>query len=213
MANLIIGGVMSFGALAVNGPTILNCIKNKSTEGISFAAQKQEFYTAIVSLAYSYHTLPLNQYVEGIIAIAQTCILIILIWLFNKSKAGSILIDLAGFLLSAAICFRFPLVLSYVGCSGSPFCSIDVLTTISTVFLISARATQIIQNIKQGSMGNISISQPIILLVGAGMRIYTLMSAETIVWGALIPYLVSAFLTLISFIQFFIYNGRKPKTA
>ena len=205
---------MSLGALAVNGPTIVACLKRKNTDGISFAAQKQEFYTAIFSLAYNYRTLPLNQYLEGIIAMIQTCILVVLIWIFNKSKVGSIFSDLVGFLITAAVCFQFSSVLTIIGCSSdSKLCSIEILTTISTIILISARATQILENTNQGSMGNISISQPVVLLVGAGMRIYTLISAENIVWGALIPFLISAFLTLVSLVQFFIYSGRKSKST
>lgn len=229
IANLVISGVMLLGALLVNGPTILQCIKNSSTAGISFSAQRFEFYTAIFSLAYSYQTLTIDKYIEGICGFLQTCTIIALIWTYEKLTLFLILPNLVGFITVAAVCFQFPFILdtlkitknveglvdATVGCPAeSKFpCSIEILTTISCIFLISARSTQIFANIKAGGMGNQSITTPIMLLAGSAMRIFTLATDKVIVWGALFPYLISTVLSLISLAQFAVYSSKSAPTT
>jgi hypothetical protein len=198
--------------------TILNCLKTKSTEGISFPAQSQELYMAILSLAYNYNIkLSIDQYAEGIVAAAQTVILILLIWKFGKWGFAKVMPHVLLFLATAFACFNFPEVLKLAGLEKASVFNLpintEILTVISSLFLISARATQILANIKQGGMGNLSISQPIVLLAGAAMRIYTLThpgEGNSIMWGALAPFIASAVLTLISLMQFLYYGKSDP---
>jgi len=182
-------------------PQIINILLAGSAEGISTMAYLMESTSYVIFFVYNYRNgFPFSTYGESLFIYIQNLLILLLIAVYRglSSLQSLLLIALVGSML--------------VMMSDS-MVSLEVLAAIQGLQILMnaiSKLTQIYENIKNGSTGQLSSITVFLFFVGSLARVFTTLqdAPDPIL---IVSVGIAGFLNSILFLQVVIYSGARKK--
>lgn len=155
------------GSFVVKLPQVINLVSSKTAEGLSPEAIYSEVPLSLFSCLYSYRLgYPFTSYGESATISVQNVFLVYLLWTYMKPKP-TLTVKLQVF----AMVIASGLIAWYI-----PAEYLYVLPSTCMVLMVFSRVSQIINNFKQGTTGQLSSITTGLTFAGSLARVYTTVS-------------------------------------
>jgi len=202
VASKLLGYLIVAGSVFLKVPQIIQIVRAKSAEGISFSMCYLELFSYSIMVAYCLHlNYPFSVYGDSVFVLIQVIILIFILHYYSNALNFR-------FAVGATVYFA---VLSVMlgGFLNTP--TLSFLQSLTIPLATSSRLPQIWQNFSSGSVGNLNFLTFFLNFGGALARVFTTISElnEPLL---LLGFSLSAFLNGIIVFQIVYYNNFATKT-
>lgn len=160
----LIGYLVMMGSVGLKMPQIVNILSSRTVEGLSVTAIYSEAAISIGTVTYNIlQKNPFSSYGESVFILVQNIILVVLLWIFQKppAKLSSMLIITVVFLIAVIICLNLPTQFQFI------------LPLMSLPLQVTGSASQVVQNFKNKSTGQLSLITVLLTFVGCCLRVFT----------------------------------------
>jgi len=201
LSKVLSAGIL-LGSFVVKLPQVINLVTSKTADGLSPEAVYSEVPLSLFSCLYSYRLgYPFTSYGESATISVQNILLVYLLWTYMNPKPtfSTKLQVIAVIAVSFAIAWYIPQQYLYL------------LPSTCMVLMIFSRASQIINNFRQGSTGQLSIITTGLTFAGSLARVFTTISEVGLDLSLLASFGVGSLLAGILLAQIILYSGKAAK--
>mmetsp|Transcript_9960 Transcript_9960/g.30388 ORF Transcript_9960/g.30388 Transcript_9960/m.30388 type:complete len:210 (+) Transcript_9960:316-945(+) len=201
MSRVLGLGIVIFAGI-IKVPQIFAILNNRSAAGISVNGYLIETLGYCYNLAFAYRmAYPLTAYGEYFLILLQNLIVIALMFYYNKKPN-------MGF---GVVCLFSSLTI-FMSSEQFPMSTLRYLTALNSVLAVASRLPQVVKNVRDGSVGTLSLLTCAGLAFGSLVRIYTTLQ-DVKEFTILSGFIVSCSFNMIILAQVIYYRHMKATSA